>query len=154
VVGFDGIFPKKVVWGSIIRNCYNLQSHYLPKIAAVFSILIVVICALLFAQSFFNGRDFYSMLTRISSRGGFLILASVAVGTLYEQKEQRLQELRNAYVGVLEILAKYLESTDRYTRVHSVRVSALVAETAIAIELPRTEVETILFQSRGLFFNF
>jgi hypothetical protein len=47
--------------------------------------------------------------------GGFLILASVAVGTLYEQKGQRLQELRNAYVGVLEILAKYLESTDRYT---------------------------------------
>jgi len=47
--------------------------------------------------------------------GWFLILADVAVGTLYEQKEQLLQELRNAYVGVLEILAKYLESTDRYT---------------------------------------
>jgi HD-GYP domain-containing protein (c-di-GMP phosphodiesterase class II) len=64
------------------------------------------------------------------------------------------QELRNAYVGALEILAKYLESTDRYTRVHSVGVPALVAKMAIAIELPRTEVETILFRSRGLFFNF
>jgi hypothetical protein len=43
----------------------------------------------------------------------FLIFANVAVETLYEQEEQRFRELRNAYVGIPEILAKYLESADR-----------------------------------------
>ena len=136
---------------SVVLNFYYLPvivaGYFLGRrmglLTAIFSILIVVICALLFPQSFFNGRDFWSILTRISSWGGFLILASVALGTLYEQKEQRLQELRNAYVGVLEILAKYLESTDRYTKGHSVRVSELAMEIAIAMELPRAEVENI-----------
>ena len=65
------------------------------------------------------------------------------MGTLYEQNERRLQDLKNAYIGVLEILSKYLESTDRYTKGHSVRVSELAMETAIAMELPRSEVENI-----------
>ena len=75
--------------------------------------------------------------------GGFLILASAAVGTLYELNEHKFQDLRNAYVGILEILSKYLESTDRYTKGHSVRVAELAMETAIALDLHRSEVENI-----------
>jgi putative nucleotidyltransferase with HDIG domain len=82
-------------------------------------------------------------IAQLSSWGGFLILASYAVGTLYEQNEQRVKELKSAYIGVLEILSKYLESTDRYTKGHSVRVSELSMEIGIAMELPRQEVENI-----------
>jgi putative nucleotidyltransferase with HDIG domain len=77
------------------------------------------------------------------SWGGFLILASVAVGTLYERNEQRLKELKNAYIGVLEILSKYLESTDGYTKGHSVRVAELATEIGAAMELPPAGVENI-----------
>jgi putative nucleotidyltransferase with HDIG domain len=62
---------------------------------------------------------------------------------LYEKNEQRIKELKNAYIGVLEILSKYLESTDRYTKGHSLRVSELATEIAIAMGLPRPEVENI-----------
>ena len=75
--------------------------------------------------------------------GGFLILSGYVVGTLYEQKEQKLRELKNAYVGVLEILTKYLESYDRYTRSHSLRVADYSTNIAIAMELPRNQVENI-----------
>ncbi|NQU07581.1 MAG: HD domain-containing protein, partial [Candidatus Abyssubacteria bacterium] len=51
--------------------------------------------------------------------------------------------LRQAYVGVLEILVKYLESTDPYTRGHSERVSEHAMDIAVALELPRQEVENI-----------
>ena len=54
-----------------------------------------------------------------------------------------MQDLKKAYIGVLEILSKYLESTDRYTKGHSVRVSELAMETAIAMELSRPQVENI-----------
>ena len=136
---------------SIILNYYYLPvlvaGYFLGRrmglLTAIFSILIVVICVLVFPQSFFSGQDFFHRVAQLSSWGGFLILASIAVGTLYEQNERRLQELKNAYIGILEILSKYLESSDGYTKGHSVRVSDLAMETAIAMELPRPEVENI-----------
>ncbi len=136
---------------SIILNFYYLPvivaGYFLGRrlgvLTAVFSVLAVVICALLFPQRFLSDRILWHSIARLSSWSGFLILASVAVGTLYEQNERRLLDLKNAYVGILEILSKYLESTDRYTKGHSVRVSELAMEIAIAMELPRPEVENI-----------
>ena len=136
---------------SIVLNFYYLPAlsagYFLGRrmgvLTAVFSILVVVVSTLLFPQSFFKGQESSTTLVQLLSWGGFLILGSIAVGTLYEQNERRLQDLRNAYVGVLEILSKYLESTDRYTKGHSVRVSEWAREVAIAMHLPRPEVENI-----------
>jgi len=136
---------------SIVLNFYYLPvlsaGYFLGRrtgvLTAIFSILVVVISVLLFPNSFFKEQEFFNSLTMLFSWGGFLILASITVGTLYEQNEGRLQDLKNAYIGVLEILSKYLESTDRYTKGHSVRVSELAMEIAMAMELSRAEVENI-----------
>jgi len=136
---------------NLILNFYYLPvivaGYFLGRrmgvLTAVFSILIVVVCILLSPQPFFGDKIFLFSLLQLSSWGGFLILASVAVGTLYEQSERRLADLKQAYIGVLEILSKYLESTDRYTKGHSLRVSELAMETAIAMEVPRSEVENV-----------
>ena len=136
---------------SIVLNFYYLPvlsaGYFLGRrmgvLTAIFSILVVVISSLLFPEAFFKGQDFVRTLAQLLSWGGFLTLTSIAVGTLYEQNERRLRDLKNAYIGVLEILSKYLESTDRYTKGHSVRVSELAMEIAIAMELPREEVENI-----------
>src|SRR4030043_1528106 len=136
---------------SIILNFYYLpvlfSAYFLGRrmgvLTAVFSILAVVICVLLSPEQFYMNKMLWQNVTHLSSWGGFLILASVAVGTLYQKHEGRLQELRSAYIGILEILSKYLESSDRYTKGHSVRVSELAMEIAIAMELPRSEVENI-----------
>ena len=136
---------------SIVLNFYYLPvltaGYFLGRrlgvLTAIFSILVVVISTLLFPETFFRGQDSFSTLAQLFSWGGFLTLASIAVGTLYEQNERRLQDLKNAYIGVLEILSKYLESTDRYTKGHSVRVSELAMEIAVGMELPREAVENI-----------
>jgi len=136
---------------SIVLNFYYLPvltaGYFLGRrmgvLTAIFSILVVVISTLFFPEAFFRSRDVFYTLGQLFSWGGFLILVSVAVGTLYEQNERRLQDLKNAYIGVLEILSKYLESTDRYTKGHSVRVSEVAMEIAIAMELPRAEVENV-----------
>jgi len=135
----------------IILNFYYLPvlfaAYFLGRrmgiLAAVFSILAVLVCVSVFPQRFFSDGEFLRDFGRLSSWGGFLILASVAVGTLYEQNETRMQDLKSAYIGILEILSKYLESTDRYTKGHSVRVSEMAMEIAIAMELPRSQVENI-----------
>ncbi|MGZ6224671.1 MAG: HD-GYP domain-containing protein, partial [Syntrophales bacterium] len=106
-------------------------------------ILAVLVCILVFPQRFLDAKEIVKGVAQLSSWGGFLILASITVGTLYERNEQKIKELKNAYVGILEILSKYLESTDRYTKGHSVRVSELAMETGIAMELHRSVVENI-----------
>lgn len=136
---------------TLILNFYYLPvlvaGYFLGRrmgvLTAVLSILMVLICILLFPEGFFDDKIVWHSLARLSSWGGFLILASVTVGTLYEQNARGLSDLKNAYIGVLEILSKYLESTDRYTKGHSLRVSELAMETAIAMEMPRNEVENI-----------
>ena len=55
--------------------------------------------------------------------GGTLIVIGYAMGTLYEKKEARIQELRETYDGVLLILQRLI-ADDEYTYRHSIRVVA------------------------------
>jgi putative nucleotidyltransferase with HDIG domain len=136
---------------SVILNFYYLpvlfSAYFMGRrmgvLTAIFSILAVLICGLFFPSQFFGDNMYWQNVTKLSSWAGFLILASTAVGTLYEKHEHRLQDLKRAYIGILEILSKYIESTDRYTKGHSVRVSEMAMEIAIAMQLPRGEVENI-----------
>lgn len=112
-------------------------------LVAIFSILSVIFFALLNVDSYSMGRGLGYLASGLSGWSGFLLLTSYIVGMLYEQKQKKIDELREAYVGILEILVKYLESTDRYTKGHSERVSEHAMDIAIALELPRNEVENI-----------
>lgn len=136
---------------SVVLNFYYLPvlvaSYFLGSrvglLTAIMSILLVLCCALFFPAKFFSQHMLLQDICKLSSWGGFLILASVTVGSLYEMSERRLRDLKNAYVGIVEILSKYLESADRYTKGHSVRVSELAMDVAIAMDMHRTDVENI-----------
>jgi putative nucleotidyltransferase with HDIG domain len=135
----------------VVLNFYYLPvlvaSYFLGRrmgiLISVFSILSVLFFVFIFPGGFLGDQKLWSGFALLSAWSGFLILASIAVGTLYEQNERRLTDVKNAYIGILEILSKYLESSDRYTRGHSIRVSELAMEIAIAMELPRLDVENI-----------
>ncbi len=140
----------------IFQQLAFLNFYYLPVLVSGYvlgrrmSVLTAVFCVALIAFSAINNPHVFQakssgllLTTDLMLWGGFLILAGYVVGTLYEQKEQKIQELKHAYVGVLEILAKYLESYDRYTRSHSLRVADYATSIAIAMELPRSHVENI-----------
>lgn len=136
---------------SIILNFYYLPvmvaSYLLGRrmglLTAIFSVLAVLLFAAVFPERFFENRQIISGIALLSSWSGFLILASILVGTLYELNEKRMLDLKKAYIGILEILSKYLESTDQYTKGHSLRVSDLAQETARAMGMSPVEVENI-----------
>jgi putative nucleotidyltransferase with HDIG domain len=58
--------------------------------------------------------------------GGTLMITAYAMGTLYEKKQARIRELRDAYRGVLDILRQFI-AHDEYTEHHSFRVAAYAA---------------------------
>ncbi len=124
-----------------------LAGYFIGKrasvLAAIFSVLAVLFSVLLHTDAFKAGRGIGYLTSSLSGWAGFLLLTSYVVGVLYEQKQKRIDELQRAYVGILEILVKYLESTDRYTKGHSERVAEHAMDIAMAMGLSRNEVETI-----------
>jgi putative nucleotidyltransferase with HDIG domain len=133
-----------------------LNFFYLPVLAAGYyisrkasllvaflSVLTVALFAIIKFDAFASGRGSIYVISTVGGWAGFLILTSHVVGLLSEQKEKKIDELQQAYLGVLEILVKYLESRDPYTKGHSERVAEHAMRIAIAMELDRNEVENI-----------
>jgi putative nucleotidyltransferase with HDIG domain len=113
-------------------------------LTALFCITVVTLFVVLKTDSFMVAEigQFYLVLYLLIW-SAFLILTSAALGFLYEENKRRIKDLQDAYIGVLEIMSKYLESADRYTQGHSVRVAKMSQEIAIAMHLPRAFVETV-----------
>jgi HD-GYP domain-containing protein (c-di-GMP phosphodiesterase class II) len=79
----------------------------------------------------------------LAAWGGFLILAALVTGQLYEEKERRIEELRAAYIGILDVLSRYLESPGDPIKGHCHRVADLSAEIARAMGLPRSMSDNV-----------
>ena len=142
------IVPYKIFFLNFFFLPVLISGYYLKKeisvMSAFFSILLVILCAILFPKAYFlNDIDKIYIIMGITVWGSFLILCSYLIGILYQEKENRIFELKEAYIGILEIMSKYLETADKYTQGHSVRVSRISQDIAIAMGRPRREVENI-----------
>jgi len=124
-----------------------LAGYYLGKRQAigisVLAILAVATLVILTPAAFQQTSTTFYLSLDLVGWAGFLFLTAIIVGLLFEAKQKQLEELRAAYVGIVEILTKYLESTDRYTQGHSLRVANLATDIAIAMELTRREVQNV-----------
>lgn len=83
--------------------------------------------------------NFWNLLTWAS----FLILTGAIVGKLQEQNRRQMAQLREAYLGIIQILTKYLEAADAYTKSHSERVASVSAVIAERLGLLPAEVQNV-----------
>lgn len=109
---------------------------------AAFAVLLAAFYAVL-NPSLFAGNVTELPAFSVVLWGSFLLITAYMVGSLYETKEKALGDLRQAYEGLLEILSKLIDSVDKYTQEHSVRVSRLATKIAEAMQLPATDIENI-----------
>lgn len=72
----------------------------------------------------------------------FLIVTGGIIGEVSERREGKIKNMRRSYIGILDILLKYLEVADE-TKPRSVRVSHLAGKISKAAELAPYEVEDI-----------
>jgi putative nucleotidyltransferase with HDIG domain len=147
-VAINYFAPYKIGFLNFFYLPIIIAGYFLGKrfavLTAVLCVLVVAWTAVLFPQTFFAevGMKPYVVISLLAW-ASFLILTSAVIGYLYEEKERTIQELREAYIGVIEILSKYLESSDRYTKGHSIRVSHLAEDIAHVMRLSRYEVENV-----------
>jgi hypothetical protein len=70
-------------------------------------------------------------------------LAAILAGTLSDERTAKIAELHDAYVGVVEVLSRYLNSTDPNTNDQATRVSLLSQKVAARMGLPIHEADNI-----------
>ncbi len=147
IVGTNYFVLQKLAFLNFYYLPVLVAGYFLGKKQAIVTgflvICLVVFIAVLDPSSFLEVGSTLRLFFNLIIWGGFLILSAYVVGTLYEEKEKKISELKKAYIGVIEILTKYLEASDRYTKGHSVRVADYSTEIGIAMGLPRSEVENI-----------
>jgi HD domain len=144
-----------VIHAVIEQKFAFLSFYYLPVILAGFyggrrfavvSSLFVV--SLVFYYQAVNGLDmlpgFYEgAILSLVPWAGFLILTGYVVGTLADQRESRLVEVKNAYMATLELLAFHIESTEKHQQGHGNRVGALAVAIARELKLPEEDIENL-----------
>jgi putative nucleotidyltransferase with HDIG domain len=74
--------------------------------------------------------------------GGTLMVIAYAMGTLYENKQVQILELRETYKGILVILRQFT-ANDKYTHDHSFRVAAYATRIAKFMGFDQQRVDDV-----------
>jgi HD domain len=132
-----------------------LSFYYLPIILAgflmgrrpaVWAAVFVVVLVMFFqaVEGLQGPAGFYpEILYALVPWGGFLVLTGYVVGTLAEQREARLADVKHAYLAMLELLTFAIEASEHEARGHSQRVAATAARVARSLGLHEPEIENV-----------
>ena len=143
----QSVLPHKLIAMNVLFLPTVLAAYSLGArsggLTALFSFLVMAIYAILSPGLFVLDASPLLLAFDLVIWGGFLGLTGLVVGSLCDRNQQQMRELRTAYIGVLEILTKFLETADHYTKSHSVRVAELSVAIAGQMHCSDDEVENI-----------
>ena len=117
--------------------------RYSTGILAVFCVMTTSIICVLQINDF---SSFYSPLAiglTIAVWGAVLCLTAILVGTLSDERTAQAQELHEAYVGVVEVLAQYLQGGNPQLNLATNRVVKLSQQIALEMRLSSKCIDDI-----------
>lgn len=123
-----------------------IAAYFLGKKQGVFVALAAVLMVTVFAvlnPGLFEPSRLDSPTLNLILWGGFTVVTAYVVGVLYDVKASTAEDLKRAYEGVLEILAKFIDAVDQYTGNHSVRVSEMAVRIGVVMGLPDDQLENL-----------
>jgi hypothetical protein len=136
VVGLN-LFYLPVVLGGFFLGRYR---------AGVMAVLCVVAAwiALMKSPGEFGGPQSLAVVgLSMLIWGSVLCLTALLVGSLSDERNAKVHELHEAYVGVVEVLSKYLQSANPRLKDRAARVAELCQKVAAQIRLPAHEIDDI-----------
>ena len=75
--------------------------------------------------------------------GAVLGINAILVGTLSDESAHKIEELHDAYLGVIEVLGQYLNSADSKNNARALKVSELSRRVAVRMRLSDTQIDNI-----------
>jgi len=70
-------------------------------------------------------------------------LTAILVGTLCDERAAKVDELQEAYVGVVEVMSRYLQSGDPRVKAKSIRIAEMCQMVAEEMHLSRKQIDDI-----------
>ena len=133
-----------------------LNLFYLPVVLAAFflgryragilAVLCVICAAVVTALDLSNFAAYTSPVMiglALTIWAAVLALTAILTGTLSDERTERIVELHDAYVGVVEVLSRYLNNADAKLNERSALSSQLAQEVAARMKLSDREIDDI-----------
>lgn len=151
VLSMAGLFLRMGEHGMVGLNLFFLpvilSGYFLGRSAAGVLALLSAIAVTIAAS--FIGANFSGFNSPVMVGLGLAIWAAVLglvallMGTLCDERSRTVKDLQKAYVGVVEVLSKYLQSANPRVKDRSTRVAELSQQIALEMRLSRRQVDDI-----------
>ena len=133
-----------------------LNLFFLPVVLAGFflgryrSSMLALLCVVVTAAAAMLELDGFAAYTSpliialsVAVWGSVLGLTAILVGTLSDERTRKAEELHEAYVGVVEVVSKYLQGANPTLEAKSGRVAELSQRVGRRMHLSATEIDSI-----------
>ncbi len=150
-VGMTFLLWRMGAYKMVILNLFFLpivlSGYFLGRtsagILALFSVLMVTVAATIHPVGFAAFDEPVMVGLALTVWGGSLGLTAILVGTLCDDRAKTVDDLHIAYIGVVEVLTKYLQSADSNVKARSIRIAELSQDTAEEMKLSRKDVDDV-----------
>lgn len=124
-----------------------LSGYYLGRnhagVLALFTALVVTIGSTLDKTGFHSFASPFTLGLALTVWASVLGLSAILVGTLCDERAAKVSELHDAYVGVVEVLSKYLQSGNPRVKARSIRTAEIAQMVADEMRLSRQHVDDV-----------
>ena len=150
-LGMTCLLHKLGGYKMVILNLYFLpvvlSGYYLGRtsagVLALFSALSVSVVTTLDSGGFAAFDSPIMVGLAVTVWASVLGLTALLVGSLCDERAAKVDELQEAYIGVVEVLSKYLQSANPRHKARSVRVAELSQAIATEMKLSPNDCEDI-----------
>ncbi|MCH7871480.1 MAG: HD domain-containing protein [Planctomycetes bacterium] len=124
-----------------------LSGYFLGRtnagVLALLSVLAVTIVTTMDPVGLANFKEPIMVGLALTVWGGALGLTAILVGTLCDQRSKTVHDLHEAYVGVVEVLSRYLQSANPKSKARSIRIAEMSRKVAEEMRLTQKEVDDV-----------
>ena len=151
-VGMTFLLYRMGGYKMVVLNLFYLpivlSGYYLGRtsagLLALLSVLLATIATTLSSSAGLAAYNSPIMIgLALTVWGASMGLTAILVGTLCDERAKTVDELHAAYVGVVEVLSKYLQSANPKVKARSIRIAELSQAVAEEMKLPRKQVDDI-----------
>jgi hypothetical protein len=151
VLGMTALFVQMGLHKMVVLNLFYvpivLGAFYLGRtsagVLALFCVLCVTIATTLVPTGFAAYDTPIMIGLVLTVWAAVLGLAALLTGTLCDERAATVEDLHKAYVGVVEVLTKYLQGGNVRVKARSVRIAELCQMVAEELRLTRKESDDV-----------
>ena len=151
VLGMTSLLHQMEGHKMVILNLYFLpvvlSGYFLGRFSsgtlALFAGIAVTIVVALDSSGFASYSSPTVVGLVVTVWAGVLGLTAILVGTLCDGRAAKVKELHTAYVGVVEVLAKYLQSANPRAKARSIRCAELSQTVAERLRMSQKDIDDV-----------